>query len=77
MVKNVDGYLLTRYLNRNFIVKVRPFSLAKTSDISDYIKPTKKDFNPDIYVLQVGTNDLILSDAPEQIVEYIFGIVSA
>ena len=76
MVKSVDGYLLTRYLNRNFIVKVRPFSLAKTSDISDYIKPTKKDFNPDIYVLHVGRNDLTLSDTPEQIAEHIAHIVS-
>ena len=77
MVKNVDEYLLTGSLNSKPIVKVRPFSSSKTSDMSNYIKPTKKDFNPDIYVLQVGTNDLILSDAPEQIVEYIFGIVSA
>ena len=44
--------------------------------MSNYITPTKKDFNPDIYDLQVGTNDLTLSDAPEQIVEHIFGIVN-
>ena len=42
MVKNVDGYLLTRSLNRKFIVKVRPFSSVKTSNISDYINPTQK-----------------------------------
>ena len=76
MVKNVDEYLLTGSLNSKPIVKVRPFSSSKTSDMSNYIKPTKKDFNPDIYDLQVGTNDLTLSDAPEQIVEHIFGIVN-
>ena len=43
--------------------------------MSDYIKPTKKDFNPGIYVLHVGTNNLTLSDTPEQIAEYIFDIV--
>ena len=48
MVKNVDGYLLTGSLNSKPIVKVRPFSSSKTSDMSNYIKPTKKDFNPDI-----------------------------
>ena len=74
MVKNIDGSLLTGSLNRK-LIKVRPFSSAKTSDMSDYIKPTKKDFNPDIYVLHVRTNDLTLSDTPEQIVEHIFDIV--
>ena len=33
MVKYVDGYLLTGSINRNSIVKVRPFSSAKTLDI--------------------------------------------
>ena len=51
MVKYVDGYLLTISLNRKFNVKVRTFSSAKTPDILDYIKPTKIDLNPDIYVL--------------------------
>ena len=55
---------------------MRPFSQAKTSDISDYITPTKKDFSPDIYVLHVGRNDLTLSDTPEQIAEHIAHIVS-
>ena len=71
MVKNIDGSLLTGSLNRK-LIKVRPFSSAKTSDMSDYIKPTKKDFNPDIYVLHVRTNDLTLSDTPEKIAKHIF-----
>ena len=41
------------------------------------LKTTKKDFNPDIYVLHVGTNDLTLSDKPEQVAEHIFDIVSS
>ena len=48
MLKNVDGYLLTGSLNLKFIVKVRSFSSAKKSDMLDYNKPTKKDFDPDI-----------------------------
>ena len=47
------------------------------ADMSDYIKPTKNDFNPFIYVLHVGTNDLTLSDTPEQIAEHIFDIVNS
>ena len=35
------------------------------------------DINPDIYVLHVGTNDITLSDKPEQIAEHIFDIVNS
>ena len=33
----------------------------------DYIKPTQRDFNPDVYLLHVGTNDLSSNISPEQI----------
>ena len=71
MVKDVDGYLLTGSINRKFIVKVRPFSSAKTVDMEDYIKPTKRDFTPKLCVLHVGTNDLPLDDSPNEIAERI------
>ena len=67
MVQDVDGYLLTGSINRKFIVKVRAFSSAKTTDMKDYTKPTKRDFNPDLYILHVGINDLSLDDTPEVI----------
>ena len=35
--------------------------------MEDYTKPTKRDFNPDLYILHVGTNDLSLDDTPEVI----------
>ena len=67
MVKDVDGYLLTGSINRKFIVKVRLVSSAKTIDMENYTKPTKRDFNPDLYILRVGTNDFALDDTPEVI----------
>ena len=67
MVKDVDGYLLTGSINIKFIVKVRPFSSAKALDTEDYAKPTKRDFNPDLYILHIGKNDLLLDDTPEVI----------
>ena len=67
MMKDVDGYLLTGSINRKFIVKVRPFSSAKTIDMEGYTKPTKRDFNPDLYIIHVGTNDLSLDGTPEVI----------
>ena len=49
------------------ILKVRPFSSAKTVDMEIYAKPTKRDFNPDLYILHVDTNDILLDDTPEVI----------
>ena len=67
MVKKTDGYLLTSSINHIYIVKVRPFLSAKTIDMVNYIKPTQIDFNPDVYLLHVGTNDLSSNKSPEQI----------
>ena len=30
MIKKFDGYLLTNSINHKFLVKVRPFTIAKT-----------------------------------------------
>ena len=35
--------------------------------MEDYTKPTKRDFNPDLYILRVATNDLLLDDTPKVI----------
>ena len=32
-----------------------------------YTKPTNRDFNPDLYILRVATNDLSLDDTPKVI----------
>ena len=67
MVKMIDGYLLTSSINHKYIMKVRPFLSAKTIDMVNYIKPTQRDFNPDVYLLHVGTNYLTSNKPPEQI----------
>ena len=41
MVKKIDGYLLTSSVNHKYIVKVRPFLLAKMIDMLHCIKPTQ------------------------------------
>ena len=71
MLKDMDGYLLTSSLNKKVIVKVRPFSSAKTEDMHDYLKPTKRDFDPNIYILHVGTNNLPTNDSPKMIMDKI------
>ena len=77
MIKDVDDYLLTGSLNRKYIVKVRPFSSAKTSDMEYSITPTKRDFDPGIYILHVDTNDVTLYDTPEEITEHIVNIATS
>ena len=67
MVKKVDDYLLTSSVNHKYIVKVRPFLSAKTIDMLGYIKPTQRDFIPDVCLLHVGTKDLSSNKFPEQI----------
>ena len=64
MLKKTDGYLLTNFINHKFMVKTRVFPAAKTKDMKDYIKPTKRDFDPDLYIFHAGTNDLSL-DKPD------------
>ena len=71
MIKKVDGYLLTNSLKHQYLVKTRPFSTAKTIDMYDYIKPTQRDFKPEIFVFHVGANDLPLSQSPKKISEEI------
>ena len=77
MIKDVDGYLLTGSLNRKYIVKIRPFSSAKTSDMEYYITPAKRDFEQGIYIPHVGINDITLNDTPEEITEHIVKIATS
>ena len=42
-----------------------------------YITPTKRNFDPGIYILYAGTNDLTLNDAPEEITEHIVNIATS
>ena len=68
MIKKDDGYLLTG-LKHQYLVKTIPFSTAKTIDMYDYIKPTQRDFKPEIFILHVETNDLPLNKSPKEISE--------
>ena len=40
MIKKIDGYLLTKSISHKFLVKVRPFTTAKTIDMYDHLIPT-------------------------------------
>ena len=67
MVKKLNGYLLTKKIRHKHIVKVRSFSGAKISCMTDHVKPTLRDINPDHIVLHADTNDLRTENTASQI----------
>ena len=46
---------------------MRPFVTAKTDDMYDHIKPTERNFQPNVYISHVGANDLPTDMTPEEI----------
>ena len=67
IVKNVNGYLLTKKLRRKKLIKVRSFSGAKVICMYDHVKPTIREFNPNHIIFHVGTNELKSSMTASQI----------
>ena len=76
-LKKTDGYLLTNSINHKFIVKTRVCPAAKTEDVKDYIKTTKRDFDPDLYIFHAGTNDLYLDKPDAEIATDIMIVVES
>ena len=74
MVRNVNGFLMTRNLNHKCLVKVRYFPGAKVRCLHDYVKPTMRDFNPNQIILHVGINDLNSEKTSSQIANAIIDL---
>ena len=71
MIKKFNGYLVTKSINHKFLTKVRPFKAAKTTDIQDHLKPTSRDFSPDLFIVRVGNNDLPQNKIGKEVAEKI------
>ena len=67
-VKKVNGFYLTKNIKHKYVVKVRPFSSAKTGCMRDHAKPTIRETNPEHFILHVGTNDVKSGKSASQIV---------
>ena len=67
MVRKLNGYLLTRKIKHKHLVKVRSFSGAKISCMTDHVKPTLRDINPDHIIRHAGTNNLKTENRTTQI----------
>ena len=66
VVKKLNGYLLTRKIKYKHLVNVHSFSGAKISFMTDHVKQTFRDINPDHIVLHASTNDLRTENTPSQ-----------
>ena len=53
IVRNLNGFRITKTINTKCIVKVSPFSPAKVNCMYDHVR----DVNPDNIILYVGNND--------------------
>ena len=67
IVKKLNGYLLTRKIKHKHLAKVRSFSGAKISCMTDHVKPTLRDINPDHIIVHASTNDLRTENTASQI----------
>ena len=67
IVKNVNGYLLTKKLRNRELIKVRSLSEAKINCMYDHVKPSSREFYPYHLMLHVRTNELKSSKTTSQI----------
>ena len=77
MIKQINGYLLTKSINHKFLVKVRRFTTAETIDMYDHLKPTLRDFNPGLFIIHVGINSLPLNKSSNEIAEEIVNLAES
>ena len=57
LVKNVEGWRMTKRCERNEKMYVKTFSRITVNDMKHYCKPTVES-KPDAAILHIGTNDL-------------------
>ena len=69
MAKKLNGCLLTRKIKHKHLVKVRSVSGAKIICMTDHVKPTLRDINPDHIILYAGTSDLRTENTASEIVK--------
>ena len=77
MVQKLNDYLLARKIRHKHLVKVRSFSGAKISCMTDHVKPTLRDINPDHIILHAGTNNVRTENTASQISKATIDLVAS
>ena len=67
MVEKLNGYLLTKKVGHKDLAEGRSFLDTKISCMTDHVKPTLRNINPDHIVLHAGTNDFRTKNTARQI----------
>lgn len=57
LIKDIKAYKMRHSITKGDRIYVKSFPGATISDMEDYVKPSLK-YNPDLIILQIGTNDL-------------------
>ena len=60
MVKHIEGWKLSKNVDRKHKTYVRSFPWAKVKCMKDYVKPCIRENNPDHVIIHVGTNVIFL-----------------
>ena len=76
MVKDLKAHKLKRSINKGDRIYVKPFSGATIDCMKDYVKPSLK-FNPDLFILHTGANDLRSNKAAETIADDIINLTQS
>ena len=57
---------MKRCMRRGEKIYVKSFPGAKTADMKDYVRPSQR-YNPELFLLHTGCNDLISAKTPDEI----------
>ena len=68
---------MTKFINHKFLFKVRPFTIAKTTDAYDHLKPTLRDSNYSLFVIHLGPNDLPLNKISNEVGQEIINLAES
>ena len=66
IIKNIEQHRMQKCLKSNEKIYVKSFSGATTSDMFDYISPSKR-YGSEVYLLHTGSNDLRSQSTPQEI----------
>ena len=76
MVKQLNGWEMSKKLNANCKVFVKTFSGAKTTCMHDYVKPSVRS-SPDHFILHVGANDMSSCKSPKEIARSVIDLATS
>ena len=77
IAKKLSGYLLTKKIRHKHLSKECSFSGEKINSMTDHVKPTLQEINPDYIILHAGNNDLKTEKRASQIAKARIDLVTS